>query len=295
MTFGEHTLEASGSAEICIEAVLNAPSDEHLLVVTNPRRHFVARGQTRCYPIEALQLPAAAVDVAVIDAPSDGGMKDAVAKPSTRPGTNSPTGAGPGMEPPPEKLAGAYARLLKGLTSDDPGERSAALREARSLPPTQGRTQIARTLFTLLAQPDTATRFAALQALEKWSTPSTTTALIGITRDESSPLRARAIATIGAIPDPSQNTIRAIAERLVDQRPAAGRALRMMGPATEPIVIEYLTHENPDVRGEACKILKEVGTAASLEPLSKLANDPLVRKEAAAAFYAIQSGGGRRR
>ena len=55
----------------------------------------------------------------------------------------------------------------------------------------------------------------------------------------------------------------------VNERDAASRALKAMGPAAEESVLSYVSFADTLTRFEAARVLGEIGTAKSLEPLQK--------------------------
>ena len=71
---------------------------------------------------------------------------------------------------------------------------------------------------------------------------------------------------------------------------AVREALIQNGPSSELAVLEYLTHDNADVRLACCDILAEVGGRPSLQPLNRRGGDrdPRVERAAREAFYAIR-------
>jgi HEAT repeat protein len=76
-------------------------------------------------------------------------------------------------------------------------------------------------------------------------------------------------------------------------RESAVKALQDMGPMAEKEVLPFLGNKDPTIRGDAIRILKEIGTQQSVPALQALASDPLTGKPAQEAIAAIQARSGK--
>jgi beta-lactamase regulating signal transducer with metallopeptidase domain len=168
----------------------------------------------------------------------------------------------------PGDLEGALADLTSGEASR---ARAAADLLARAEPDRARRPEVAGALASLLGDGDAFTRQSAAKALGAWGSPRDTAALLPLVDDPSFAVRWGAMEALGRLRAGSAAT--AIAERLKQDRAAASAALKAIGPAAERPVIAALSHEDWPVRLEACHILQEIGTRASLPALGKASRD----------------------
>ncbi len=85
--------------------------------------------------------------------------------------------------------------------------------------------------------------------------------------------RAKALKALARQKDPQ--VLAAVAQRLKDakDRREAANTLAAYGPSAEEEVGKYLTDTDKDVRREACRILKKIGTAKSKAALEAAAKD----------------------
>ena len=60
------------------------------------------------------------------------------------------------------------------------------------------------------------------------------------------------------------------------------------GPEKREDVLPFLGNQDPTIRGDAIRILKEIGTQQSVPALQALAGDPLTGKPAREAITAIE-------
>src|SRR5262249_54143461 len=104
-------------------------------------------------------------------------------------------------------------------------------------------------------------------------------------------VRHAVMATLGKLKD--DRAIAPLAQRLPDggDRAAASKALQAIGARAEKEVDKYLTNPDTAVRLEACHILREIGTRASLQALRDAvqANRQKHKDVATAAEVAIKA------
>jgi hypothetical protein len=195
--------------------------------------------------------------------------------------------AGPGAsaEPGPPADADAVTRASFGLKSPDLGRRKQAVR-ALNRPAPEGRgAEVVAALRPLLDDPDKFLVDDVIRALGACEAPEAVPVLIEKLPDRRH--RNEAIKALGARRDP-----RAIGPMLAYLETSGfqvGDALRRMGPAAEPALLERLGDPDPDVRREVCMILRDVGGPRTLAFMQAARPDPdgLVRLVAQGTLRAI--------
>jgi hypothetical protein len=182
-------------------------------------------------------------------------------------------------------------KALDDIKSGDQGRLIRSLTTFQNKKPAEPNAAVAKALESLLTSDNLNTRNQAAMALENWATTDSAGTLA--TAIESKDLFVRhsvmkALARI--IPADSAELI---AERLTENsdRGHAAKILQEIGPAAEPAVLKMLSHKEWQVRWEAVKVLKEIGTKKSLEPLKPLQSKDdniFVRQTSGQAIEAIQ-------
>jgi hypothetical protein len=163
----------------------------------------------------------------------------------------------------PVPTAGEVSQALDELAGADTRKRAAAADRLSKVyvPLPDKRVEVAKALAAQLTEQDLSLRVNALRALAIWAVPETAPAVAKLL--PSGLDRGQAVATLKAI-----------------------------GPPAEKAVAEYVSHKDIFTAAEACKVLKEIGTAASVPALRKvLAGKPngLVANAATEAVKAIQA------
>ena len=136
-------------------------------------------------------------------------------------------------------------------------------------------------------------RADAATALRRWGTAESVEALLPLVNDPSPhSIHYRHPAMWSMAYLGGEKATAAIASRLGDfiDRGGVSRMLQQMGSAVEPQILLLLEDNRVEVRAEAAKILKTVGTKASAPALFKLAEqdqNETVRKEAREALLTI--------
>ncbi len=202
----------------------------------------------------------------------------------------------PAIKPPPPTVApapaatGDLARLVVDLGSADKRAQRTALSELQKRSPSgPEREQVAAAIAALLTSDDFVIRRGAAQALGTWATPASVPALLTALQGDDFPQRKQILEVLGKLQDP-QAAVPIVARLSVGaDRSAAAAALRALGPSAEPAVLSALDQSELFVRVEACRILEDIGTAASVSKLEAAAKDKngLVSGAARAALQAI--------
>jgi S1-C subfamily serine protease len=185
---------------------------------------------------------------------------------ATRPATPPPI---PGTELTRDEMT----RALEDIKSSDAGRRRGACERLAAAKPAEPRKEVVEALAPLLTTPDLFTRLAALKAHVAWAGKDGVSTYYNLLKtDNNFVARAILIEALGKLD--GSRAAEAIAARLPEltDRGAAVKTLKAIGTAAEKAVVEYLGHRDWGVRLETCHILKEIGTAASVEALKKAAD-----------------------
>jgi hypothetical protein len=151
------------------------------------------------------------------------------------------------------------------------GRNRAALEHlARLKPDNASRARVSRALNAPLLDANAAVRDTALDAVKVWGSPENTQTLLQLLGDGQAGGKGRDVRimeALGALKDPKAAA--ALAQGLTHdrERRAAGQALTTMGPVAEEAILPFLRVEDREARCAACRILAEIGTDKSLQPL----------------------------
>jgi hypothetical protein len=181
--------------------------------------------------------------------------------------------------------------LLDGLTSGDNNKAKDALRKLKDKDPPQADKEIALQAAQQLASDDLFNRQFAAEALEKWATADEVPALVRALDDKHVFVVHAVLRALGRLKDPT--ALPAIMAKMseLSLRTQAAAALKVYGGAAEKDVLVLLSHDEWTVRMEACNILSEIGSGASLAPLKAAADtdkNPSVKFRAKSAREAIE-------
>ncbi len=175
-------------------------------------------------------------------------------------------------DPKPPDDADELTRALFALRSGNPGKRKDGVsRIARTAPVEDRRAEVHAALATLLDDPDGFTVTDVMKAMVQWRTDDTVPAIVKILDRSDFGARWAAEDLLGQLGDP--RAAGPLAARLGEDSIKAGPALKALGPAAEPALIELLRDRDPRVRTEACRILKDVGGKDALQAMMGLPAD----------------------
>jgi hypothetical protein len=161
---------------------------------------------------------------------------------------------------------------LSELKEFDPPRRKRALGRLAHAPVNASRrVEVAEAITPMLQDPDGWTRGDAAKALAVWGGPESVPALIEAINDSEFAVRWAAIDALKVLKDPQ--AAGALATKVAENkdRGKAVDALKAIGPPAESAVIPLLGDGDHWVRREACLILKEIGTEASVPGLKTIA------------------------
>lgn len=167
---------------------------------------------------------------------------------------------------------------------------------AQLRPDDASRAKVSRALNATLLDPARGLSDESLNALRIWGSPENTDTLLSMLGpyDKSGMGRnARVIEFLGALKDPRAAAALTPGLEHGRERSLVSAALKKIGPAVQEPVIPYLDSLSEATRIEASRILGEIGTPKSLDPLEKAyrnaGGDPVFSQELQAAMQRIMA------
>lgn len=238
-------------------------------------------GAATIVPIAASAIPAPA---SAIPAPPDAAATDAVPVAAVVPA--APPAVIP-ENPTPDSVADAAARLA---IPDWSTRYHSVAWLSKQHPTADDRALAVPALITALDDEKEVTRTAAALTLETWADASSEAAIIAKLPASAGETRKVLLSLCTKVKTPGLAD--AVAALMADapSRVAARRALADMGPVAEKAALDLLKSEDAALRRDACFILQNVGTKASLAALKP--HTKVVEKDAgvqSAAGMAIDS------
>jgi hypothetical protein len=185
--------------------------------------------------------------------------------------TPPPVVAGPGGLPKGKPLSKEdLSAALADLKGDSVIKRRNACDRLAFAEPGMERKEVFAALEPLLTDANEVTRYRAVRAHVRWANKDALDTYRELLKIETSTIvRGVLIEALAGLA--GAEAADAIAARLAvkDDRAAAGKALKSIGASAEKAVAGCLGYRDPEARIEACKILKDIGTANSVAPLQK--------------------------
>ena len=178
-------------------------------------------------------------------------------------------------------------QCLADLQGANAGQANAAAGKLQhAVPLDERRDEVLKALEAMLKQKDPFRRKQAVDALGTWAKRETIPLLIQCLEETALLVKLAAIEALGKLKD--ERAAEPLAKLVAEPGPRvqAAKALQSLGARAEKAVLGLLTHAEPEVRQEACRLLKEIGTAASL-PALKTASEDTDRTVAASAKEAV--------
>jgi hypothetical protein len=158
------------------------------------------------------------------------------------------------------------------LKSPEVHRKKDAVTRLRRITPNDRLGEVVAALLPLLDHDDGFLVNDVVQTLEVWRSPEAVPKLIERANDDRFFVRKQAIKTLGKYKD--ARAAEPIAAHLKEDGFEAEEALKAIGPAAEPALIERLKDSENDVRRRACNILKYVGGTETLKAMQSLPPDP---------------------
>ncbi len=153
------------------------------------------------------------------------------------------------------------------------------------------RVEVAKALEAQITDKDFWLRQATVRALVIWAGKENVAGLVKALDSDDLNTRRGIVGIIAKYKDPVSAPALAKLLPSLAERGDASAALKAIGPAAEKAVIPMLKHSDSWAAMEACKILKEIGTAESLAPLQAILDAKpnfMVGPAATEALKAIQ-------
>jgi len=188
--------------------------------------------------------------------------------------------APPSMFPTPAPLvklaANELPKLAADLKSADLATRHAAAARLSRADLESPSTELVQLVASLCSDTDQGIRQSVAMFLKTYATTNEVPLLLKLLKDSDWSARQNAIKALCRLRDE-----RAI-EPLTDEvaRGPSGveqdacTALVSIGAPAEPAVLELFKERSTETRRQACRILQQIGTSKSLEPLQSLVGDP---------------------
>jgi ribosomal protein S27E len=188
-----------------------------------------------------------------------------------------------------------FQLLLRDLRAEDISRRKAAVQRLKVMRPNDYRREVVKVLEPMLHDKDLELRQEAIRALGQWGGADAVPSLLALLGEENPAIYRPLIDTLAVLKDP--RAAEPLARRWFAREPeAVSAALIAIGPAAEGAMLEQLSQPSIPLRIAACRVLRKIGTRASLGPLLKLTDDkssPLTEAawEAVEAIAARKGGG----
>lgn len=165
-------------------------------------------------------------------------------------------------------------QCLADLSGTHAGKANAAAnRLQQATPLEERRTIVVKAVEPMLKAKDTFRRKQAVDILGTWAGPETIPVLIRCLDESALLVKLSAIDALGKLKD--ERAAEPLARLMAEPGPRvqAVKALQLLGAKAETAVAALLTHPEPEVRQEACRLLKDAGTMNSLKALEVLRDD----------------------
>lgn len=181
----------------------------------------------------------------------------------------------PALPKPETKAATADERasLLADLKSENKAKRSLALHRIGTVKPDGDKGEVETLLLGFLKDPDQFARQHAAKGLAVWGGKDSVEPLIKQLEDSAFPARWGAIEALGHLKD--ARAAAPLAKLVADRKDThqVTTSLKALGADAEDAVLKLVTHEKPEVRRDACQILKVIATKKSEAALAKASSD----------------------
>ena len=182
----------------------------------------------------------------------------------------------PPPPPAPRKLAGAdLEKFISDLKSPDLETRRTAMRQFNGAEVDSPSDELIDLVAAMASDSDQFVRMTAANFLGSYGTTNQVPVLLKLLKDSDWSSRQPAVKALGKLKD--ERAIQPLADLVARGGSMygqdAGSALINIGAPAEKVVIALLNERNEDTLRQACNILQQIGTGASLDPLQKLVGD----------------------
>jgi hypothetical protein len=176
----------------------------------------------------------------------------------------------------PRKLSGADLEKITGdLKSSELETRRAAVRQLNGVDVESPSDEFVSLVAAMVTDSDSFVRMTAANFLGNHATTNDVPVLLKLLKDSDWSSRQTATKALGKLKD--ERAIQPLADLIAHGGSMYGQdvsaALINIGAPAEKAVIALLNERNADTQRQACNILQQIGTDASLDPLQKLVGD----------------------
>lgn len=199
----------------------------------------------------------------------------------------------PGQTTRPKKLTGEeIQKLMEDLKSDDIGVRTTAASKLQTAELSEVPPGLLDLMTGFLSGNDTSLRSTAARVIADYGTSEQVPTLLKLLKESESFNRYTVIRGLGRLKDKrAAEPLAALIASGGSDGHQAVEALSKIGPDAEDAVLPLLKERHNETKRQACKILKDIGTKQSLEPLRELMLSPdrMLSEAASEAVRAIMA------
>ena len=196
---------------------------------------------------------------------------------------------------PAKKLSGEdIQKILTDLKSDDAGTRGGAALKLQTSELSETPPALLDLMTGFLNDPDISLSSAAIKVVADYGTQEHVPVLLQLLKDSEHFSRNNIIRGLGRLKDKrAAEPLAALLASGGSDAYQAGEALAKIGPDAEDAVLAVLKEKHVETRRQVCRVLKQIGTKKSLEPLRELmlSTDRMLGESAGEAVRAIMARG----
>lgn len=162
-----------------------------------------------------------------------------------------------------------YPQNIADLTCADSGRRKSAAERLAKVEPNEWQPQVVAALEKLVSDSESGNRKAAIDALSVWGTGKYLDVLLSLLDRDDYVLQVWASEALVQVGDP--RAVKPLCDMLVEHGPGNPfNCLLRFGKVAEPTLLDYLHHRDDQSRNLVIRLLGEIGTQASIAPLTDL-------------------------
>jgi hypothetical protein len=186
----------------------------------------------------------------------------------------------PPAPPPPPPLSKPTADELQTVIADlqsaDVGTRRDAAGRLRNAELTSPPPELFKLMASLCVDSDNSIRQSAANFLKTYGTTNEVPALLKLLKDSDWETHRTAVKALGRIKDERaiEPLIDDLARGMSPVQQEAVAALVNIGSPAETAVLQMFKERNLETRRQACRLLQQIGTSKSIDPLKDLVSDP---------------------
>lgn len=250
----EPRMSAKGSGEFVFDSSLGALTSASFEAKSVVNTESVTRRTTTSLRLKLL----------------DGAERENALRPSSTQTTSAGGVTSSSITPPKKLTREEIDKLAEDLKSGDASVRSMAASKLQSSELSEVPDSLLEFLAEKSAEPDSMLRYAALKVIGDYGTKAQLPLLLKWLKSDDFSCRNAAVRGLGRLKEKS--AAEAMADLLASGSDTyqVAEALTKIGPDAEDAVLPLLKEKNIETRRQACRILKQIGTKKSIEPLRDL-------------------------